>query len=316
VQDNGVKLLVLGAGGIGGYFGGRLAEAGVDVTFLVRPKRRAQLERDGLRIASPLGDVTLRVKTVEATELRPDYGAVLLACKAYDLDSAIDSIAPAMNDHCVIVPTLNGLAHLDRLDARFGRDSVMGGACAISVALDAEGVVRQAGTRQRIVFGERDGSKSARAQSLAAAFGKTKLDWELSSDVTLEMWEKIMFLAALAASTSMFRANLGEIISAPGGREAILELLALNIEIVTREGHPPRPATVEWARKTLTETPGLQASMLHDIEVGSPTEADHIVGWLLERSRKHGLDDKILALAYTHLKAYDARRTAGRLPRR
>ena len=310
-----MKLLVLGAGGIGGYFGGRLAEAGADVTFLVRPRRRAQLTRDGLRIESALGNLAMPVKTVDAAELRPDYAAVLLACKAYDLDSAMDSIAPAMKESCVVVPTLNGLAHLDRLDARFGAARGMGGACAISVALGDNGVIRHNGTRQRIVFGERDGSTSARARAIAEDFAKTSLDWELSNDIQLEMWEKIMFLAALAAATCLFRANIGEIVGTPGGRDAIERLLRVNQETVTREGHPPRAATVAWAHKTLTDPSGLSASMLHDIEIGAPIEGDHIVGWLYERSRKHGLEDKILELAYVHLKAYEARRAAGRLPR-
>src|SRR5688572_25116359 len=115
-----MRLLVLGAGGIGGYFGGRLAAAGTDVTFLVRPKRRAQIERDGLRIISPAGDLTLPVRTVGADELTPAYDLVLLTCKAYDLDSAMEAIAPAMNGGCAVVPMLNGISHIDRLSERFG----------------------------------------------------------------------------------------------------------------------------------------------------------------------------------------------------
>src|SRR5262245_38684648 len=124
-----MKLLVLGAGAIGGYFGGRLAEAGADVAFLVRPKRRAQLQRDGLRIRSPLGDAQLPVDAVLAEDVQPQYDVVLLTCKAYDLGPAMDAIAPAMHDGCAIVPMLNGIAHLDSLDARFGKARVMGGTC-------------------------------------------------------------------------------------------------------------------------------------------------------------------------------------------
>src|SRR5918994_6608368 len=113
LRDSLVKLLVLGAGGIGGYFGGRLAESGTDVTFLVRPKRRAQLQREGLRIESPLGNLQLPVRTVLADELASDYDLILFTCKAYDLDSAIEAVAPAVQGTCGIVPMLNGLAHLD-----------------------------------------------------------------------------------------------------------------------------------------------------------------------------------------------------------
>ena len=127
---------MLGAGGIGGYFGGRLAAGGTDVTFLVRARRQEQLTRDGLRVRSPLGDLDLRVKTVRAEELEPGYDIVLLTCKAYDLDSAIDAIAPAMNGHAALIPMLNGLAHLNRLDERFGSGQVLGGACMIDATLD------------------------------------------------------------------------------------------------------------------------------------------------------------------------------------
>ena len=154
-----MKLLVLGAGAVGGYFGGRLAQAGADVSFLVRPARRALLEREGLRIVSPLGDATLAVQTVDASEVRPIYDFVLLSCKAYDLDSAMEAIAPAVGEGTTIVPLLNGMAHLPRLDQRFGASRVMGGTCWISATLDADGVIRHIDPLQRIAFGERGGER-------------------------------------------------------------------------------------------------------------------------------------------------------------
>jgi 2-dehydropantoate 2-reductase len=310
-----MKMLVLGAGGIGGYFGGRLAEAGIDVTFLVRPRRREQLERSGLQIRSPRGDVDLRVKSVLAPDLAPGYDIVLFTCKAYDLDSAMDAIAPAMNGRCAVVPMLNGMAHLTRLDERFGAASVMGGACSISVTLDKDGVIQHADPLQRVAFGERDRSKSARAQTVADAFAATAIEWELADDIEQNMWEKICFLSVLASVTCLFRANLGEIIAAPGGRAAIERGLAANFEIAARNGHPPRAAAIEFGRKTLTDPASKRiASMLYDLESGLPVESDHIIGWMLDQARAHGIDDTILSFAYTHLKAYEARRAAGRLP--
>src|SRR5687768_16130758 len=180
-----MKLLVLGAGGIGGYFGGRLADAGTDVTFLVRPKRQAQLERDGLRIKSPLGNLDLRVKTVSAEELEPTFDLVLLTCKAYDLESAMDAIAPAMKGHCAIVPLLNGLAHLDQLDQRFGGEQVLGGTCMIDVKVDKGGAIEHMGLNPRIVFGERDGSRSTRGEEFANALGAADIDYEFSDNIML-----------------------------------------------------------------------------------------------------------------------------------
>jgi 2-dehydropantoate 2-reductase len=307
-----MKILVLGAGAIGGYFGGRLAEKGTDVTFLVRPKRKAQLEKDGLQIKSPAGDLTLRVNTVTAGDLERGYDIILLTCKAYDLPSAMEAIAPAVHDDCAIVPMLNGMAHVDQLIQRFDAMHVMGGTCSISVALDAHGVIRHANTLERITFGELDRRDTPRARALAAEFAKTKLDWELAPDVRQNMWEKIAFLSVLAAANCLFRANIGQIMNAPGGREALERALAANFEIARREGHPLRPAAIEFATKNLINPAStLRGSMLHDLESGAPVEADHIVGWMLAKAREHGIDDTVLSMAYTSLKAYEQRRAAG-----
>lgn len=312
-----MRLLVLGAGGVGGYFGGRLAATGADVTFLVRPARRTELEQNGLRIQSERGDLQRPVKTVLAEALGPDYDLVLLTCKAYDLDSAMDAVAGAMSGPCALVPLLNGLAHFDRLDHRFGHDQVMGGTCMIDVTLRADGVVRHSGTLQRLLFGERDRSHSVRAAAFADALAKTTIDWELSPDIEQHLWEKLVFLSALAAMTCLFRANVAEIMAAPGGREAMERTLGLNIEIAAREGHPQSAAAIAFARKRLTDPAGpWSASMLRDLEAGGSVEGDHIVGWMLDKARAHQLDDTMLALAYTHLKAYEARRAGGRLPGR
>jgi 2-dehydropantoate 2-reductase len=308
-----LKILVLGAGGVGGYFGGHLAHGGADVTFLVRPARREQIRRDGLRITSPLGDLTMPVETVVAGELSSGYDLVLLTCKAYDLDSSIDAVAPAMQDGGTVLPLLNGIAHLDRLDARFGKSSVLGGSCAIDVTLMPDGVIRHSGTLQRIVFGERNRQPSARTLAFADALARTTLDWEHADDVLLRMWEKLMMLSVLAATTCLFRGNVQEIMAAPGGKQAVERALAANVETLTREGFPPTPAALKAAQERLTDPNGLwSASMMRDMEARRPVEADHIIGFMLDRARAHGVDDLILSLAYTHLKTYERRRLDGR----
>ncbi len=309
-----MKLLVLGAGAIGGYFGGRLAEAGVDVTFLVRPRRREQIATDGLVLESPLGNARIAAKTVLAGEVGPGYSHVLLTCKAWDLEASMDAIAPAMAGGAAVIPLLNGIAHFEALDRRFGRAKVMGGTCQINATLSPEGVVRHMEPLNRLLFGERDRKESPRAKDFATALARTGIDWKLSPDIEQDLWEKIAFLSALAATTCLMRGNVAEIVAAPGGLALMERAIAANIAIATRAGHPPRPAFVEFARKRLA-TPGPQsASMLRDLERGGPVEADHIVGWMLARAREYDVDDVILAIAYTHLKAYEARRAAGRLP--
>ena len=310
-----MKILVLGAGAIGGYFGGRLAESGADVTFLVRPNRRAQIERDGLRVESALGNVSHPVPTVLADSVAAEYDVVLLTCKAYDLASSIEAIAPAVGPQTAIIPLLNGLAHFAALDARFGAARIMGGTCMIDSTLTRDGVVHHGGTLQRLVFGERDGRRSPRAEAVASVLAGTIIDWSLSDDIEQVLWDKLVFLASLAAVTCLFRANVREVMSAPGGREAMERALAANAEIASREGHPPSASGFEFARTRLTDPAGLwSASMLRDLESGGRVEVDPIVGWMLERARRHGVDDTLLSLAFTHLKAFEARRDANRLP--
>lgn len=319
-----MRILVLGAGGIGGYFGARLAEAGADVTFLVRAARREGIERDGLRVVSPLGDIMVRPPTVLAAEVRPAYDLVLFTCKAYDLDSAMDAIAPAMaplsvgrqgSNGCTVLPLLNGLAHFDRLDARFGAQRVLGGTCHINATLRPDGVVVHGDRLQRIVFGERDGSASARTRAFAEVLAATRIEFVLSEDIVQDLWEKLVFLSALAAGTCLLRGNVREIVAAPGGREAMERVLEANAQIAKREGRDPRATALAAARARLTDAEGLwSASMLRDLEAGIRVEAEPIIGWMLERARAHGIDDTLLSLAYTHLKTYEARRAAGRLP--
>jgi 2-dehydropantoate 2-reductase len=312
-----LRILVLGAGAIGGYFGGRLAEAGADVTFLVRPRRREQLARDGLVIESPLGDARVAVRTVLAEDVRPDYDLVLFTCKAYDLDAAMDAIAPAMRGPCAVLPLLNGLAHFERLDARFGRERVIGGTCQINATLGPDGTVVHGDALQRLIFGERGGARTPRVEAFAKELARTPVDGSLSDDIEQDLWEKIVFLCALASCTCLFRGNVREIVAAPGGAQAMLRAFEANAEIARREGHAPREAMLEAGRRRLTDPEGLwSASMLRDLEAGKPVEADPIVGWILSRARAHGVDDTMLSLAYAHLKTYENRRAAGRLPAR
>jgi 2-dehydropantoate 2-reductase len=309
-----MRILVLGAGGIGGYFGARLVEGGSDVTFLVRPRRREQLTRNGLVVESPKGNAKLTVKTVLAEELKPGYDLVLFTCKAYDLDSAMEAIAPAMDGKAALVPMLNGLAHMEKLDARFGATQVLGGTAHINVMLKPDGTIFHGDPLQAMWFGERNREKSPRALALDAAAKKAGIDGGLSEDIQRDMWEKIVFLCALAQCTTLFRGNVKEIMAAPGGHEAMVRAITANNAIAVAEGHAPRPNAIERARQRLTDPEGLwSASMLRDLEGGGQVEADHIVGWMLERARKHGIDDTMLSMAYTHLKTYENRRAAKRI---
>ncbi len=302
-----MRTLVVGAGAIGGYFGGRLLEINRDVTFLVRPKRAAELASQGLIVRSPRGDVTLsKPSTVLAENLRENYDLVILSCKAYDLDSAITSFAPAVGPNTVILPLLNGIRHLDILDERFGRDRVLGGQCFIAVALKDGEIVHLVETHE-LSFGERTGELSARVQAIAQLMDGARFNAHASAEILQEMWEKWVFLASLAGSTCLMRANIGDICASPGGTDFMLGLLEDCCSIAAAGGYPVREAQLNRSRKTLTAAGStLTASMLRDIERNAPIEADHIVGDLLRRGQ--GLSP-YLKIAYTHLKSYETRRS-------
>ncbi len=310
-----MKILVLGAGGIGGYFGGRLAEAGADVTFLVREKRKAQLDRDGLGIDSQYGNATLRVRTVLAPGLKPAYDCVLLTCKAYDLDAAMEAIAPAMGKDTFILPELNGIAHIERLSTRFGNDRVLGGTAKIAVTLTPVGVVKLMNDWIFITFGEQNGAMSSRVRALAALFDQSRaVTAKAVPDVMQEMWEKMVHLATAASMTCLMRAPVGDIVRTRFGGELMLQQLEAAAAIARQSGHAPSDAFMQSYRELFAKTDSIYGtSMLRDIERGGPIEADHIIGFMVDRAAAAGVDATLFRIAHTHLKAYENRRAAGRL---
>jgi 2-dehydropantoate 2-reductase len=301
-----MRILVVGAGAIGGYFGGRLLQAGRDVTFLVRPKRAALIAERGLVIKSPVGDAVLQAPTVTADRLSTPFDLILLSCKAYDLESALVDVAPAVGTESAVLPMLNGMRHLDILDARFGRERVLGGQCGIGVMLDADGAIKHFNRMATMGFGERDGRLSPRVNAFAEACTGAGFDAKASTAVLQDMWEKWVLLATIAASTSSMRAPIGVITAAPGGEEFVLGLMEECIGIATASGHAPRQPFLERLRGMLT-TPGSKqtASMFRDILNGGKVEADHIIGDLIARATA---PVPRLRFAYTHLKAYEGQR--------
>lgn len=306
-----MRILVVGAGAIGGYFGGRLLAAGRDVTFLVRPKRAAELARDGLVIKSPSGEVTLKnPPTVQADKLNEKFDVVLLSCKAFDLDDAIKSFAPAVGPQTAIIPLLNGMRHIDVLDSRFGKERVLGGQCGIAATLDEHRhVVQLAPVFQSLGFGERDGAMSDRVRAIAENFAPGNIGSQASENIMQEMWEKWVMLTTLASSTSLMRAAVGHILAAPGGRDFILGVRDECIAVARAADHAPREAFLTRITGMLTtEGSPLTASMFRDIKAGAPVEADHIVGDMIARGDAAKVPVRKLRIAYTHLKAYEAQR--------
>jgi 2-dehydropantoate 2-reductase len=304
-----MRILVLGAGATGGYFGGRLLEAGRDVTFLVRGARAALLRERGLTIRSPHGDVHLKPPVVIAGQLHERYDLVLLCCKAYDLDSALEAIAPAVGAETIVLPLLNGMRHFDALDARLGAERVLGGLCSIAVTVDEEGRIQHFSSMHVLRFGERDGRLTPRVKRLQALTEGTKLDAKASRNIVPAMWEKWTLLAAIAGINCLMRAGLADILAAPGGRELCRQMLEECCAIAAAHGHAPRSSVLADVHAFIEKPRGdFTTSMLRDLEAGRRVEADHILGDLIARGEPKGLSVPLLRAAYCHLKIYEARR--------
>jgi 2-dehydropantoate 2-reductase len=301
-----MRILVVGAGAIGGYFGARLAAAGRDVTFLVRPKRAEQLA-SGLFVRSPKGDVKIAApKIVTEATLPEPFDLVLLSCKSYDLDSAMASFARAVGPATMVLPLLNGESHIDTLKKRFGVGAVLGGQCQISSTLDAQGHVIHLNDMQLVGFGELDGTRSARIEAVNENLSGANFEAQLSTRILQDMWEKWMFIATLAGITCLMRAALGDIATA-GGTGIALALFEECSAIAAKNGYAPHPVIGERIRKMLT-APGstLTASMLRDVEGHGKTEHEHVLGDLFARGQ--GTRAPVLEICLAHMRAYEARR--------
>jgi 2-dehydropantoate 2-reductase len=303
-----MRILVIGGGAVGGYFGGRLAHAGRDVTFLVRAARKTQLESGGLQVFDPYGDFSVRPKVVTAEELKADpraFDLILVSTKAYSLEAAMNDFAPAVGSETVILPLLNGMRHMEALDARFGEEKVVGGSVQIIGDMDAEGRVHSLGKLHDLNYGERDKSVSARIEAIDATLKGCGFEANLKPDILAMMWQKWTLLAALGAITCLLRGSIGAVEAATGGDETARAIAAECVAIATANGYPPDETFHAVMMKRLTEEgSSLTASMYRDLQKGAPVEADHILGDLLTRGEKHGVEAPLVRAAFAQLSIY------------
>ncbi|MEQ1651194.1 MAG: 2-dehydropantoate 2-reductase [Hyphomicrobium sp.] len=303
-----MRILFLGAGATGGYFGGCLAKAGRPVTFLVRTQRAAVLARDGLVVESPKGNFTTPVTTVVQDQITAPYDAVVVSCKAYDLATAIAAIAPAVGPETLILPLLNGMSHLEALDTAFSKERVLGGTCHISVTLTPDGIIRHMSPFDALTLGPRVSSQDKRCKNLHSELALGGFETRYSDAVIEAMWEKWVLLATLAGMTCLMRANIGEIVAASGGAAQISAMLDECCAVASAAGHAPRDAAMRSTRTVLTDpASSMSASMRRDLERGSRIEAEHIIGDLVTRGAALGVATPLLAAAWTHVQAYQSR---------
>ena len=299
-----MKILVLGVGGIGGFFGGYLHEIGADVTFLVRPKRRTLLQANGLRITSPLGNLNLDPKLVLSDELKPVYDIILISCKTYDLDQAIIDLR-STKGRGIIIPFLNGVTHMKKLDEEFGQDNVMGGVAHISSTVNKDGTIEHFSEFKKLTFGNRDLSKNNALKEFAEVCAKTKFDVVLSDDINLDLWKKWVFISTVAGATTLFSCSLGEIVKSDFGKQIIIDLFNECRSIAKLYKYDYEDSEADIILKTIT-TPGspIKASMQRDVEKNFFTEHEQIFGDLITKGKKYNFECPILTSCYVRMNVY------------
>jgi len=304
-----VRTLFVGAGATGGYFGGRLAEAGKDITFLVRPGRQAVLDRRGLRIKSPGGETVVRPRTVTAQTVDGQYDLVVLAVKSYALEQALIDMAPAVGPHTVIVPLLNGMRHVDELQGAFGAERAWGGVCLIEATVDPDGDIVQMSSLHRIGYGPLDGGDDERLPEVTFALSGEEFDSNPSRTIVQDMWEKWVFLASLGAATTLMRASVGDINAAPGGPDFTARVAAEAMAVATAAGRPPRPGAVALLQNGIATSAPMTSSLYRDLAQGLPVEADAILGDFVAEAARRDVCVPMLSAAYTNLSLYSATRS-------
>jgi len=301
-------MLVVGAGATGGYFGARLAQAGRDVTFLVRKNRVTELRITGLQVLSPHGDFTVKAPIVTTGELKGPYDIVLVAVKAYSLEAAIEDFASAVGPGTMIVPVLNGMKHIETLIAKFGENAIIGGLCRINTNVDYRGRIVQMNELHELWYGERRGAASERTALLDDFLSNAGFDAHLTTSIVPKLWEKWTLLATIGGITCLMRGDLGEVARAPGGIEFSQRFLNEVVAVATAAGFPPEEGFLTTTKSWLSQTDSTQTtSMFRDLAKGSPIEADQIIGDLLVQARRWKLDTPLLAAAGANLGLYQNR---------
>ncbi|KMO94722.1 ketopantoate reductase family protein [Streptomyces roseus] len=307
-----MRILTVGAGAVGGWFGARLARSGQDVTFLVRPERAAALRERGLRVTGLGEDLSLAPELVTAEALSHPYDLVLLSVKSTALDRAAKDLAPAVGPGTAIVPLLNGVAHLDQLTDRFGGAQVLGGVAKVVTTLNEHGDIVRMAPPSVVITGELDGRPSARVDAVRAVLTRAGIDSPATSDVVGSMWHKWVFISTLAAVTCLGRGSVGEVAAVPGGAALGTSVLAEAAAVSAAAGHPVPDAELSFTARTVT-APGspLTPSMYRDLASGRPTEVEHVLGDLIARARSLHVPTPLLDLATLQLRVHQRRVSLG-----
>jgi len=304
-----MKLLIVGAGAIGGYFGGRLLEQGQNVTFLVRDKRKEQLIKTGLNIESINGNVELVPRLITVNDIGEKFDLIIISTKSYHLTQVINDVRPFVNEDTIILPLLNGIGHLDQLVDAFGEDAVIGGLCFIETTLDEHGTILQKSPLHQLIYGERSGEITPRIEKLKTVFNGANASFDLSKQINQEMWHKYLFITVMSGITSLMESPIGPIMELESGRNTIASLLEELGTVMKKIDAPIQDTITEKLFTKISTMPlNMKSSMQRDMEKSLPLEADHLQGLLLQHAKTHGIPTPILETIYTKLKVYEKQR--------
>lgn len=301
-----MKIAVMGTGGVGGYFGGRLAMAGQDVSFIARGEHLRALQSDGLQVVSGLGDFT--VKPVRATDDPASIGPVdlvMVCVKLWATDDAVAAIAALMGPASVAISFQNGVMAEDKLIAAYGRERVWGGVSNIAAVIDRPGVIRHNGSMARLIPGELDGRRTPRLDAFVQACEQAKVDCHVPADITVAIWEKYMNLTALSSMTAMTRLPIGPLREDAQTRALITQLMGEVRAVGRAKGVALADDAVDRLMKHIDNLPRTMiASMLGDLERGNRLELPWLAGAVVQMGEALGVPTPAARFAYTVLKPY------------
>ncbi len=295
----------MAAGGVGGYFGARLVQAGFDVSFFARGRHLQALKSDGLTVRSPHGDANLRVKVFEKPEEVGPVDVVMFAVKLWDTDGAAASIKPLLAKGGVVIPFQNGVESIERLRAHFPQEQVLGGSAYIATRIASPGVIEHIGQMSRLQFGVLSDNQRSIANEFLEICKKAKINAELSDDIVRSNWEKFTFLVALSSATAVARAPLGVIRADPDLRRMFEQAMRETWTLGRKRGVKLADDFIEGRLKFAETLPyEMKASMAHDLEAGNKLEAPWLCGAVARMARESGIEAPVNATVFAALKPY------------
>ena len=300
-----MKIAAIGTGGVGGYFGARLHQAGEDVAFLARGKHLAAIRENGLTLKSPHGSANLKVKVYERPGEIGPVDVVMFAVKLWDTEAAAESIRPLLAGGGVVIPFQNGVESIERLNKILGPAPVMGGSAYIASRIASPGVIEHIGQMSRLQFGPVLPEQRPAAERFLAACKKAGINAEISDDIVRSNWEKFVFLVAVSSATAVSRSPLGVVRADPDLRRLFEQAMRETWTLGRARGIKLADDFVESHMKFMETLPAeMKASMAHDLDAGGKLEAPWLCGAVARMAREAGLQAPVNETVFAALKPY------------